>query len=103
MKDFASINYNYPLELFSNLALILLNYVQNNKQENASLLVKITVTLEQIKIKSIETEITKILKKIDRLDKKMSMKSLALTKSDMIDKLGIANFINKIIEEKYWL
>ena len=103
LKDFASINYNYPLELFSNLALILLNYVQNNKQENASLLVKITVTLEQIKIKSIETEITKILKKIDRLDKKMSMKSLALTKSDMIDKLGIANFINKIIEEKYWL
>ena len=103
LKDFASVNYNYPLELFSNLALILLNYIQNNKQENASLLVKITVTLEQIKIKSIETEITNNLKKIDRLDKKISMKSLVLTKNDMIDKLGIIKFINKVIDEKFWL
>ena len=103
LHDFAVANYNYPLEVYSNLILIQLNYIQNKKEMNDSLLVKITVIVEQIKIKPIDRVMTKTLKKIDNIAKKTPSKSGTLTQTEMIQKLGLVNFIKKIIVDKYWL
>ena len=43
-------NYSYPMEIFANLILIQLNYLENKKDENISLLVKNTAILENIEI-----------------------------------------------------
>ncbi len=103
LRDFSAKNYNYPLELFSNLLLLQMNYIQNQKDENNSLLVKITSIMDQIQIKPIENEMTKILKKIDRLDKKNTTKNVSKPKEELIKTIGLQKFIKRIITDKYWL
>lgn len=103
LRTLASTNYAYPLELFSLVLLIQLNYLQESKEENNALLVKITSILDLIKIETIEKEVNKYLTKIDRLDKELAKSRKVYTKLDMIKKLGIEKFVNKIIFEKYWL
>ena len=103
LRDFAIKNYNFSIELFSNLILILINYITGKKAENESLLIKITLMSEQIHIKPIDREMTKILKKIDQLEKKTSVKTNPISPSDTIQQLGLNKFITGIITGKYWL
>lgn len=103
IRELAIKNNSYPLELFANVLLIQLNYVQNIKDENNSLLIKITSIIELIKVEAIEKEVNRALTKIDRLEKESTKNSKQKSASEIINKLGMEKFVKKIIVEKYWL
>ena len=103
LRNFAIKNYNYSIELFSNLILVQLNYIINSKEENESLLIRITLIGEQIQIKPINREMTKIFKKIDQLEKMNQQSSKSMSACEILKHLDFEKFIKKIIKENYWL
>ena len=94
---------SYPIELFSNILLIQLNYFQGMKEKNKPLVVKITTLLELINVKEIENETTKVLKKIDRIEKKLQSEKSDVPKVELLNQIGFSKLVRKIITNNYWL
>ena len=94
---------SYPLELFGNLFLIQLNYLEGQKESNRILAIKITSLLDLVEIKEFEDETTKVLKKIDRLEKRISSENKKISQLEIINSLGLFKLVKKIINDKYWL
>ena len=94
---------SYPLELFANLFLIQLNYLEGQKENNRPLAIKITSLLDLVEIKEFEDETTKVLKKIDRLEKRISSENKKVSQLEILNSLGLFKLVKKIINDKYWL
>jgi hypothetical protein len=103
LRELAEKNHSYILELFVNVFLLHINYITSDKEENNVLLMKTNSIIELIQLKQIENDISKLLKKIDRLEKENLSKNHQMSLIELFNKIAPNKVIEALIVDKFWL